>query len=285
MDNIEAGDCLARIRAIYSNLKTAEKKAAHYILENPESIIHFSITEFAYVSKVSETTIFRLCNKLGYTGYQDLKINLASTIVKPVENIFEGIKENDDMYIIMQKVMSSSIHSIQKAISMNESTEMEKAVKLILNAKKLMFFGMGGSWIVALDAYHEFIRTGIPCVCNSDSHWQVMYAAMAERNDVIFAFSTSGSNKDLIDSIKVGKKNGAKIISITSNQKSPLQKISDILLTSYGKESMVRSEAMESRITSLVLINSLFVSVALKRLDITLNNLDKIRAGIAVKRY
>ncbi|WP_406542271.1 MurR/RpiR family transcriptional regulator [Clostridium ljungdahlii] len=114
MDNIEAGDCLARIRAIYSNLKTAEKKAAHYILENPESIIHFSITEFAYVSKVSETTIFRLCNKLGYTGYQDLKINLASTIVKPVENIFEGIKENDDMYIIMQKVMSSSIHSIQK---------------------------------------------------------------------------------------------------------------------------------------------------------------------------
>ncbi|MBA5851519.1 MurR/RpiR family transcriptional regulator [Clostridium sp. cel8] len=285
MGNIENSDCLSRIRTIYSKLKTAEKKAAHYILENPESIIHLSITEFAYVSKASETTIFRLCNKLGYKGYQELKINLASAIVKPVENIFEGINENDDMYIIMQKVMSSSISSIQKTISMNESSQMEKAVNLILNANKLMFFGMGGSGIVALDAYHEFVRTGIPCICNSDSHLQIMHASMAQEDDVILAFSTSGSNKDLMDSIKVGKENGAKIISITSNKKSPLGKISDILLTSYGKESSVRSQAMESRITSLVLVNSLFVGVALKKLDVTLNNIDKIRSGITIKRY
>lgn len=285
MSSIENNDCLIRIREIYSSLKTAEKKAARYILENPESIIHFSITEFAYESKASETTIFRLCNKLGYRGYQELKINLASSVVKPVENIFEGITENDDMYIIMQKVMNSSTFSIKKAISMNESADMEKAVELILNAKKLMFFGMGGSWAVALDAYHEFIRTGIPCVCNSDSHWQAMHAAMAEENDVILAFSTSGSNKDLIDSIEIGRKNGAKIISITSNKKSPLEKISDVALTSYGKESMIRSEAMESRITTLILVDCLFVKVALKRLDVTLSNLEKIRTGIAVKRY
>jgi DNA-binding MurR/RpiR family transcriptional regulator len=274
-----------RIRDTYGSLKKAEKKAAQYILENPESIIHLSITEFAYESKASETTIFRLCNKLGYKGYQDLKINLASTIVKPVENIFEGIKTNDDMYIIMQKVMNSSTYSIKKTISENESSEMERAVDLILNAKELMFFGMGGSWSVALDAYHEFIRTGIPCVCNCDSHWQIMHASMVRNNDVIFAFSTSGSNKDLIDSIKMGRKNGAKIISITSNNKSPLQKISDVILTSYGKESMIRSQAMESRITSLILVDCLFVGVALKRLDTTLENINKIRSAIAVKRY
>lgn len=130
----------------------------------------------------------------GYRGYQELKINLASAVVRPVENIFEGITENDGMYIIMQKFMNSSILSIKKL-------------------------------------------------------------------------------------------SGAKIISITSNKKSPLQKISDVVLASYGKESMVRSEAMESRITSLLLIDCLFVRVALKRLDVTLSNLEKIRAGIAVKRY
>lgn len=285
MDNIENKDCLERIREIYNDLNKAEKKAAQYILEKPEDIIHFSITEFAYTSKASETTIFRLCNKLGYSGYQDLKINLASIIVKPVQNIYEDIKEDDSMYIIMQKVMNSSIYSIKNAISINESTDLEKAVEMILKAKHMMFFGMGASAATALDAYHKFIRTGITCICDSDSHWQAMHAAMAEKDDVLMAFSSSGSNKDLIESIEIAKKSGVKIISITSNAKSPIQKVSDLVLVSYGQESMIRSEAMESRLSCLILIDCLYVGVALKRLDVTLNTLEKIRKGIAVKRF
>lgn len=285
MNNIESKDCLERIREIYSNLNKAEKKAAQYILEKPEDIVHFSITEFASLSKVSEATIFRLCNKLGYRGYQDLKINLASIIVKPVQNIYEGIKEDDDMYIIMQKVMNSSIYSIKNTISINDSKTLKKAAEMILKANKIMFFGMGASAATALDACHKFIRTGIPCIYNSDSHWQAMHAAMAQKDDVLMAFSSSGSNKDLIESIEIAKKCGAKIISITSNEKSPIQKVSDLVLISYGQESMIRSEAMESRISSLILIDCLYVGVALKRLNVTLNTLEKIRKGIAVKRF
>ena len=285
MVNPQNNDCLKLIIGIYEKLKTAEAKAARFILENPERIIHFSITEFANTSKVSETTIFRLCTKLGYRGYQDLKINLASTIVEPVETIFEGIKKNDDMYIIMQKVMNSSTFSIKKTFSLNNAKNMEKAVNIILNSRKLMFFGMGGSSTLALDAYTEFLRIGIPCEYTADSYLQVMQAVMSNPDDVIFAFSASGSNKDLIDSVKAGKKFGAKIITISSNEESPLQMISDVILTSYGKETILRSDAMESTITSLVLIDCLFVGVALKRLDTTLHNLDKIRSGIAVKRY
>lgn len=286
MGTITAGrDCLEQIRTLYNSLKTAEKKAADYILKHPEEIIHCSITEFSCLCDASESTIFRLCNKLGYIGYQELKINLASTVIKPVESIFEGIQEDDKMFIIMQKVMNSSILSIKKAIDMNESEDLENAVDLILSAGKLLFFGMGGSWPIALDSYHQFLRTGIPCICASDSHFQIIHASMAEQDDVVLAFSASGSNKDLIESMRVAKQHGAKIISVTSNQKSPIQKVSDIVLLSYGKESMVRSEAMESRITSLILMDCLFVGVALKKLDTTLENQNKIRAGIALKRF
>lgn len=185
----------------------------------------------------------------------------------------------------MQKVMNSSTLSIKKAFSINKTEDLEKAVNLVLNSKKLMFFGMGGSSTIALDAYTEFLRIGTACEYTADSYLQVMQAALSKPDDVIFAFSASGSNKDLIESVKTGKKNGAKIITITSNKESPLQLISDVVLTSYGKETILRSDAMESTITSLALIDCLFVGVALRRLDTTLANLDKIRAGIAVKRY
>lgn len=285
MIDLDKKSCLDRIREKYSDLKVAEQKAAKYILENPRDIIHFSITELADASKASETTIFRLCNKLAYKGYQDLKINLAGAIVEPMENIHEEIKENDDMYMIMHKVLNSNVSSIEKTMKMNKSKELEKAVELILSADQLMFFGMGGSAAIATDAYHKFIRTGMNCVCNSDSHWQAMFASMAKENDVLIAFTNSGSNKDLIETIEIARKNGVKVISVTSHVKSPIAKVSDIVLESYGTETMYRSEAMESRITALILIDCLYLGVALKRKDVMLNTLEKIREGIATKRY
>lgn len=283
--NTDAKGCLERIRDAYSTLNTAEKKAAQYILENPRDIIHFSITELADGSKVSETTIFRLCNKLGYKGYQELKISLAGALVEPIENIHEEIKEQDDMYMIMHKIMNSNMYSIENTMKINKSEELDRAVGMILKAEQLLFFGMGGSGAIANDACHKFVRTGLKCSANTDSHWQAMLSSMVKEDDVIFAFSNSGSNKELIESIKIGRDNGAKVITVTSNAKSPIAKVSDVILVSYGKESMFRSEAMESRITSLILIDCLYVGVALKRKKETLDTLEKIREGIAVKRY
>ncbi|SFD48101.1 MurR/RpiR family transcriptional regulator [Clostridium uliginosum] len=277
--------CLERITNVYSELKGAEKKVAQYILENPKNIIHFSITELAEVSKASEATVFRLCSKIGYKGYQDLKINLAGSVVEPMDNIYEKIKENDDTYIIMRKIMSSNINSIESTLKINKTEHIDKAIELILNAKKIMFFGMGGSWTIANDAYHKFIRTGINCVASSDSHWQMMFSSMADEGDVIIAFSNSGSNKELVENINLAKRKGINIIAITGNEKSPLAKDSDVHLTAYGNESMFRSEAMESRLTSLMIIDWLYVGTALKRKDETLDNLERIRNGIASKRF
>ncbi|MEA5009261.1 SIS domain-containing protein [Clostridium tyrobutyricum] len=68
---------------------------------------------------------------------------------------------------------------------------------------------------------------------------------MAKQDDVIMAFSNSDSNKELIDAIKIGIKNGVKVISITGNAKSPISKVSNIVLVSYGRKSSFRSEAMQ----------------------------------------
>lgn len=276
---------IKRIEENYSSLNNSEKKVAKYVLENPKDIIQFTITELADKSGVSDASVFRFCQKIGYSGYQELKINLASMYIKPIENIHEEVKETDDTYMIMHKVFNSNIYSMKKTMTLNDPKDLEKAAKIISKASQVMFFGMGGSGILAGDAYHKFVRTGLKCCLHTDSHWQAMIAATASSNDAIIAFSNSGSNKELFESIEIGKKNGVKTIAITGNKKSPIAKISDITLVSYGKESMFRSEAMESRLTALALIDCLYVRVALERKDETLENLEKIRRGIALKRF
>lgn len=285
MTDKQPADCLGRIRDSYSRLNVAEKKAAQFVLENPLDIIHFSITELAENSSVSEATVSRLCNKLGYKGYQDLKINLARTMIEPIKNIHEEIKENDDMYIVMSKIYSSNVYSMKKSMEMNSEKTLAQAVDFILKAGQLHFWGMGGSGAIAFDAYHKFIRTGIRCSVHTDSHLQAMFAALAKKDDVIMAISNSGSNKELIESINLARKNGVKIIGLTGNLRSPMTKVSDLVLVSYGKEYSFRSEAMESRISALMLIDCLYAGVALRRKEETLETLDKIRQGIATKRF
>ena len=239
---------IERLRNIYSDLKGAEKRVGEYILKNPEDIIHASITELAENCKCGDATVSRLSKKLGFKGYQDLKIRIASEIVKPIVNIHEEIKANDDSLVLMQKIFNSTISSLNETLRINDSKELDKAIMYIHNSKRIAFFGMGGSAAIALDAYHKFMRTGKYCIFHDDSHFQAMVSSMYDANDCIIAISNTGSNKELVENLKIGKEKGVKIISITSNYKSPISKVSDVVLVSYGKENLSRSEAMESRI-------------------------------------
>lgn len=276
---------LERIRKLYPELKGVEKKIAEYILKNPERIIKLSITELSDECQSGEATIFRVCKKLGYKGYQELKIKIASEVIEPIKDIHEEINEDDSTLIIMEKVFKSTIYSLEKTMKLNKSSEIEKSILFLLNAETIAFFGMGGSASLAFDGYHKFLRTGKKCEYHSDSHLQVMTAALLKKNDCIIAISNTGSNKELVNNIVTARENGVNIITITSNEKSPLSKVSDIVLLSYGKEKSFKSEATESKISALTIIDTLFVSLCLKDREKYKKTINKIREAIAGKRF
>ncbi len=277
--------CLQKIREIYSELKDAEKRVAEYILQNPHDIIHYSITELAETCKSGEATVFRLCKRLGYKGYQELKIKIASEVISPIEDIHEEIKEEDNSFMIIQKIINSNIYSLTQTMKMNDANKVDDMVELLNNCDQILFFGMAGSAAIALDGYHKFIKTGKKCIYHNDTHFQAMVAAMLGENDCIIAISNSGSNKELIENLTTAREKGAKIISITSNGKSPIAKVSDFVLVSFGKESKFKTEAMDSRISALALIDCLFVGLCLKNKEDYYKNLVGIRNAIAKKKY
>jgi len=258
---------------------------AEYILQNPQDIIHYSITELAETCKSGEATIFRLCKKLGYKGYQELKIKIASEVISPIEDIHEEIEAGDNSFIILHKIFNSNIYSLNQTLKMNDPGKIDEAVDLIDKSDKIGFFGMAGSAALAMDAYHKFLRMGKNCIFHNDSHFQAMYASTLKKGDCIVAFSNTGSNKDLIENLYVAKENGASIITITSNGKSPIAKVSDIILICFGKEYKFKTEAMDSRISALALIDSMFVSLCLKNQEEYTEKLSKIRKAIAKKKY
>ncbi len=273
-----------RINAAMSKLRDSEKKIIEFIEQNQDEIIHLSITEVAERSETSESSVVRLCKRLGYKGFQDLKINLAKEVIAPEKQIHEVIEKGDDVVMIKKKVFQSNIQALYDSIEVCDDDQLKKAVDAIANARLIEFYGTGGSGAVALDAHHKLLKLGIKSFTYSDPVLQAMSASVLTNLDVVIAISHTGSNTDVLDALKIAKEAGATIICITNSSKSPITKISDIVLQTASKETLFRTDAISSRIAQLTIIDILVASVANQQYELYYSNLQKTRKSTTDKK-
>lgn len=274
----------ARTRAAMGNLRDSEKKVIEFIEQNKEEIIHLSITEVAERSETSESSVVRLCKRLGYKGFQDLKINIAKEVVAPEKQINGVIEKNDDVITIKKKVFQSNIQTLYDSMEVCRDDEIQRAVDIISKARLIEFYGTGGSGSVALDAQHKFLKLGIKTFAYDDSVLQAMSASVLSETDVVIGISHTGSNTDVLAAMRLAKEAGAKLICITNSSKSPITKISDIILQTASKETLFRTDAISTRIAQLTIIDILVAAVANKKYDFYLSNLQKTRKSTIHKK-
>ncbi|MBB6448558.1 DNA-binding MurR/RpiR family transcriptional regulator [Geomicrobium halophilum] len=278
-------ECLQAIRAHYSLLSEKERRIADFILGSPHKVIYFSISELASASEVAEATVFRFSKHVGYKGFQELKIALARQIVKPEANIHEVVQETDDTDTITKKIFNEHKRALDDSVALIKEETVDGVVKHMTQATRIDIYGSGGSGVVASDAYHKFMRLGIPTQAFTDDHQQLMSAALLKENSVAIGISNSGSNRDVVDAIQTARDKGAVTIAIANNRFSPLTKAAHYTLSTSARESLFRTEAMASRIVQLAVIDLLYVTAAMQMKSTTLENLEAIRQAIAAKRY
>ncbi|GGF30543.1 RpiR family transcriptional regulator [Halobacillus andaensis] len=275
---------LARIRSSYSKFSDKEKKIADYILEQPETIIHHTINQVADELDVAESTVFRFCKRIGFKGYQALKIALAAEIVTPIKDIHEEINDGDSVTTVSEKVFHSNSKTLESTLQILDGQAIEEAVDALLKARKIEFYGCGGSAVVALDGYHKFIRTGLLTSTQLDSHMQLMSASQLAEDDVAVIISHSGTTKDSLDVLRVLKEKGIKTIAITNFAKSPLTKEADISLYTVSEETDFRSEAFSSRIAQLSIIDALYTNIMIAKQETGKRSLENMREAMSLKR-
>ncbi|MCM3727240.1 MurR/RpiR family transcriptional regulator [Neobacillus cucumis] len=273
-----------RINAAMSRLRDSEKKIIEFIEQNQDEIIHLSITEVAERSETSESSVVRLCKRLGYKGFQDLKINLAKEVIAPEKQIHEVIEKGDDVVMIKKKVFQSNIQALYDSIEVCNDGELRKAVDAISNARFIEFYGTGGSGTVALDAHHKLLKLGIKSFAYNDTILQAMSASVLTNQDVVIGISHTGSNTDVLAALKLAKEAGATIICITNSSKSPITKISDIVLQTASNETLFRTDAISSRIAQLTIIDILVAAVANQQYELYYSNLQKTRKSTIDKK-
>jgi RpiR family carbohydrate utilization transcriptional regulator len=277
-------DTLVLIRSSLDSLRNSEKKVAKCVLADPGAVVTASITELAEKAGTSEPTVIRFCRKLGLGGYMELRLNLARDLPS-TQYIFENVGAADSLAEIAGKILNAHREAITNTLNKLNLDDLEVAVKALRSARRIEFYGMGGSAVVARDALHKFFRLGIPCVAYDDPHMQVMSAALLSHADVVVVISHTGSTKDIIESAKVARKAGTKVIGILGSENTPLSKICHIVLSVFSREAALRLAPMTSRLVQLAVVDVLFVAVAMQDFSATRERLEKVKRSLVDKRY
>lgn len=253
-----------RIRNLIPELSKSEAIVAEYISGYPGEVINLSVSALADCCGVSEPTVIRACRNIGFSGYQAMKIALIQSLTSPIQYEGEEVTAEDSMSSAIQKVFGAASDAISLTRDSLDAAVLESAADVLLNSKRILIFGVGGSAAVAADAQHKFMRLGLNAQAVSDLNLQAIAAAFAGKNEAVLAISHSGSTKAVVDNTKLAKSNGAMVISLSSMGKSPLTELADISLYTAANETRYRIVAISSRIAELTILDTLYSYMAFK---------------------
>ena len=284
---------LDRIRASIPALPPAEQRVAKLVLADARSFATLPVGELAERAHVSKPTVVRFCRSVGYDGLADFKLKLAGSVNEGVPFVHRSVDEDDKPGDLVVKVIDNAVSALLKYRNAAASHAVERAIDALAAAcrdgRRIEFYGVGNSGIVAQDAQHKFFRLGVMASAVSDGHVQLMSATMLGAGDCAVVISNSGRSRDLLDVVDIAHKKGATVIVITASG-SPLAQLAQshnqVLLAADHPEDFDRYSPMVSRLLHLMIIDILTTGVALRLGSEKLRPmLQEIKRNLRTRRY
>lgn len=265
-----SGDALSRLRGYFPSLSPSEKKVGEFILENPEQVIRMTLAEIANLTGVSDATAVRFCRSIGYKGWLEYKISLTQALPKSPQLIHKDVSLEDSPGTIARKVFEDSKQALNDTLAMIDESALQRAIDMLAAAEHILIIGVGTSGPMAQEMFNRLFRLGMNCQVQTDSYLQIMQCALLTKKDALVVISQTGGSSDPRRTAYEAKSRGVPVLCLTGNILSPLTEYADIVLLSVSQETS--HETIASRIAQYALIHAIYVGLAMRTVDKTIEN-------------
>ena len=265
-----------KLREYLTHASNTEREIIQFILKSPEDVSVMSVRELARVTFTSPSTVTRFCKKTGFNDYKDFQRSLMYENAMRKEAITDKnseIKKDDSIEQLVNKIIYKSIVSLEETKSLIDLEILDGSVSVIQKAKRVAFFGMGASLLVAKDACLKFMRVNKVCIVNEDFHAQLVQAKNMTNEDAAIIISYSGMTREMVECAEILKDVGVPIIAITCYHESPLSKISHYNLYVTATEFEFRTGKLGSRLSQLAVIDMLYVTYVQENYETCMDSL------------
>lgn len=266
-------------------LTGSAQKVAQFILNAPQETINLTITELGSRVGVSEASIVRFAQALGYSGFHALKIRLAEDIVSPMSIVHEDLLPDDGSATAVQKAMTAGLRSLEDTMRILEMPVLEATIRALCHARQIVLFAAGNSIPIAMDLNFRLTKIGLHSRFSIDPTMQEMYASLVSSEDVAVGISHTGSSKDTVYALELAKQRGARTVCITNHSNSPLTHYGEFCLFTATRVSHFREERLDSSLAMLALTEALYVGICVERSDATAQAVSKTLRAIEHRKY
>ena len=260
-------DLLKIIQEKQNTFSKGQKQISSFILGHYDKAAYMTAAKLGALVGVSESTVVRFANELGFAGYPELQHSLQEmirsklTTIQRIEITNDRIGESD----LLEKVLNSDIDKIKHTLDEIDRTSFENAVDDLIGAQMIYIIGMRSSSSLASFMYH-YLNLVFPHVrlVRTTSGSEIFEQLLRINDkDAIVGISFPRYSKRIINALGYAKKQGAKVISITDSAASPIAANADDLL--LAKSDM--ASFVDSLVAPLSIINALIVAIGRKKQD------------------
>jgi DNA-binding MurR/RpiR family transcriptional regulator len=275
----ESGGLLGRLRIEGPTMPEALAKIAETILGDPETAAHASIVDLAERSGTSTATVTRFSRTLGFKGYANLRVAIATETGRAEQARWEtdisgDIAPDDPLGDVLGVITAADTRAIQATAAGLDVAAVERVAEAIAGAGRVEIFGLGSSGTAGREMAFRLERIRVPVWYRSDSHTALTNAALLGPGDVAIGLSHSGRTREVLETLAEAADHGAMTVAVTSFGRSPLAEVADIVFTTSVHETTFRVAALSALHSQLLVLDLIYVAVAQRTYERTAEALE-----------
>jgi len=226
---------LVKIRSEREQMSAIERRIADFILDNAHLLRDYSSQQLANALGISQSSVVKFSQKLGFKGYPDLKYSVGAAVALASNgngNVTEWPPENDPHgYLqVAEGLRRSKAAAEEETRVANPQEEVEAVIALIDAAPKVFVYGLGDDGLYAREFAMRLALLGILTVQHADPILMTANLSAARPGDVLLVFSEFGKLPQLWQLSRQFQEMGGKVVSITRHTANPLRAHADASL-------------------------------------------------------
>lgn len=264
-------NCLLSIRQRYPQLAQSDRKLADFILAQPDLARHLSSQQLASQSGVSQSSVVKFAQKLGFKGFPALKLALSEALASnanphsvPVHNQICG---DDPLRLVGEKLIKDNVAAMHASLDVNTEDKLLETVNLLRNARRIVLTGIGASGLVARNFSWKLMKIGLNAVSEQDMHALLATVQAMTQEDLLLAISYSGARREINLAADEMLRVGGKVVAITGFSPNALQQRATHCLYTIAEEQATRSAAISSTSAQMMLTDLLFMGLVQQDLE------------------
>lgn len=279
-NNRMSTDLIEAIERSQSSMSKGHKRIAQYITEHCEKAAYMTASRLGESAGVSESTVVRFAIELGFDGYPGLHLAMQETLRKRLTGV-QRLEVANNRFggegRVLDAVLTADAGRITSTLETIDRDAFDHAVEAILSANKIYIMGMRSSFSLAefFDYNLSLIFANVSLVRNAGGSEIFEHLMHIGEGDAVIAISFPRYSNRIINAVNFAKSAGAKVISITDSETSPIAK--DVCAALYAKSDM--ASFADSLVAPLSIINALLAAIGMKKKDevaATLSHLEAV---------